>query len=74
MTTTNLDELITEILESPNRQAVRKALLAYLQQRDAATFTSMEAYQFTALLDQHAHMMRVSAEAFDIMTPEKKVA
>jgi hypothetical protein len=45
-----------------------------LQQRDAATFTSMEAYQFTALLDQHAHMMRVSAEAFDVMTPVKKVA
>jgi len=72
--TTNLDALITDILKSPNRQAVRKALIAYLQHRDAATFTSMEAYQFTALLDQHAHMMKVSAEAFDVMTPEEKVA
>ncbi len=72
--TTNLDALITDILEAPNRQAIRKALITYLQHRDMATFTSMEAYQFTALLDQHAHMMQVSAEAFDIMTPEKKVA
>jgi len=72
--TTNLDALIAEIMQAPNRQDIRKALLAYLQQRDAATFTSMEAYQFTALLDQHAHMMQVSAEAFDVMTPEKKVA
>jgi len=72
--TTNLDALITAILKSPNRQAVRKALIAYLQQRDAATFTSMEAYQFTALLDQHAHMMQVSAEAFDVTTTEKRAA
>ncbi len=71
---TNLDALITGIMQTADRQAIRKAIVAYLQQRDAATFTSMEAYQFTALLDQHAHMMRVSAEAFDVMTPEKKAA
>jgi len=72
--TTNLDALIAEIMQAPNRQDIRKALIAYLQQRDAATFTSMEAYQFTALLDQHAHMMKVSAEAFDVMTPEMEAA
>jgi len=72
--TTNLDALITEIMQAPNRQDIRKALIAYLQKRDAATFTSMEAYQFTALLDQHTRMMQVSAEAFDVTTPEKKVA
>ena len=72
--TTNLDALIAEIMQAPNRQDIRKALIAYLQQRDAATFTSMEAYQFTELLDQHTRMMQVSAEAFDVMTPEKKAA
>lgn len=72
--TTNLAALITEIMQAPNRQDIRKALIAYLQQRDAATFTTMEAYQFTELLDQHAHMMQVSAEAFDIMTPAQEAA
>ncbi len=72
--TTNLDALITAIVEAGNPQDIRKEIIRYLQYRDATTFTKMEAYQFTELLDQHTRMMQVSAEAFDVMTTEKKVA
>ena len=72
--TTNLDALITAILEAGNRQEIRKALLIYLHYRDATTFTPLEVDQFTELFAQHTRIMQVAAEAFDVMTTEKKVA
>ena len=72
--TTNLDALITQIMQAPNQQDIRKEIIRYLHYRDAATFTSIEGYDYTALLNQHARLMQVTAEAFDVMTPEKVAA
>jgi hypothetical protein len=72
--TTNLDTVITEIMDAKTEQDIRKALIAYLHRRDAATFISMEAADYTTILDQHARLMQVTAQAFDVMTPEKKAA
>ncbi len=68
---TNLDVVMSEITQAKTEQDIRKALIAYLHWRDAATFVSMEAVGYTAILNQHARLMQVTAEAFDVMTPEK---
>jgi hypothetical protein len=72
--TTNLDALITAILEVGDRQEIRKEIIRYLHYRDATIFTPLEVDQFTELFAQHTRIMQVAAQAFDVMTAEKVAA